>query len=107
MAAATGPYHYVWKAGTDKDIDGFRIYDSSLLAFLGAGYLVNDPVDDYGVIMDPAPTKYFIDIYGGVPSAPVDLPSFFARAKGTTHEDLPPDPRIEPFAVYGDFGPLG
>ena len=107
MAAATGPYHYVWKAGTNKDVDGLLIHDASLRAFMNAGYLVNDPADDYGSIDDNNPTEYFIDIYGTLPAVPDDLPAFFARATGTNNNDLPPDPRVEPFAGYGGLGPLG
>ena len=105
MAAATGPYHYVWKAGTNKDVDGILIHDCSLSAFMRAGYLINDPADDYGSIEDDNPTEYFIDIYGNVPPVPAGvLPNL---APPTSHEDLPPDPRVEPFADYGDLGPLG
>jgi len=108
MVASVGPYHYVWKPGTDKDVDGFLIHDVSLKAFMDAGYLVNDPADDYGEIENSNPTKYFVDIYGNVPPVPADLPSFFARRAGTTNDDMPvEDPRVEPFADAGGLGPLG
>jgi len=105
MAAVAGPYHYVWPAGTDKDISGILIHDVSLAAFIAAGYIVSDPADDYGLV-EEKPTKYFIDMYGNVPPVPKDLPAFFARARGTTNDDMAPDGRIEPTADFGDLGVL-